>query len=305
MALLEPELEPTPTASLNLSRRPRGRGMRHPLVARLLADRVFLIGFIIVMISLGMALFGPFVVPHDPLKPDPNAISSPPSSEHWFGTDITGLDVFSRVIVSARIDVLIALAATIVSLVVGSLIGVLVSYYRSWLGRIGDIALRGIDVVQAFPLFVLAMVLVVTAGRSLVALLFILAFLNVPVYIRLTRSQVLALRSHGFVEAARATGLSESAIAFKHVYPNALAPSLVQASITMGWAIILTAGLSFIGAGIRPPTPEWGAMISIGSNQLVHGEWWSSAFPGITMAIVVFGFAATGEGLASMLRGEK
>jgi peptide/nickel transport system permease protein len=282
---------------------PRGRGALRTILATYLHDElIYAVGGIIVLVALVLAVAGPWIVPYNPLTPDSNAVSQPPSFHHWFGTDNSGLDVFSRVIASPSADVLIAVAAAIVSLVAGALIGLAVSYRSGWHGAT---AMRVADVVQSLPVYVLAMILVVTAGRSLVALVLVLSFLNVPIYIRLMRSQVLALRTRGFVEAARAVGVAEWRIALRHVLPNAIGPSLVQLSITIGWAIILTAGLSFVGAGIRPPTPEWGAMISVGANQLEFGEWWSSVFPGVALAITVFGFAVVGEGLGRVVRREE
>ncbi len=264
-------------------------------------DRLFAVGLAIVSVALFLAVFGPMIAPQSTVDPDPSALSSPPSSAHWFGTDSSGLDVFSRTIAAPRYDVTIALVAVAVSLLLGSIIGLLVSHFE---GRWGTVVMRTADVIQAFPLFVLAMVVVVTSGRSLISLVGVIAFLNVPIYIRLMRSQVLALKHRGFVDAARASGVRERTIAFRHVYPNALGPSIVQASITMGWAIILTAGISFVGAGIRPPTPEWGSMIAVGANEIVQGDWWSALFPGIAMSLTVFGFAVVGEGVRKLVQGE-
>jgi peptide/nickel transport system permease protein len=161
--------------------------------------------------------------------------------------------------------------------------------------------MRGSDVVQAFPLFVLAIVFVTGVGRSIGAIIVVIALLNVPIFLRLIRGEVLSLRERTFVESARATGNSGLAVAFRHVLPNALAPGFAQASITMGVAIIVTAGLSFIGAGVQPPTPEWGAMIAAGANSIVIGEWWPSVFPGIAMALTVFGFAVVADAVQRAL----
>lgn len=261
-------------------------------------DKLFAIGLALVTIAVFLAVFGPAIAPQSTTDPDASALSAPPSSAHWFGTDSSGLDVFSRTLAAPRYDVTIALVASIFSLLVGTVIGLLVTFFE---GHAATVVMRVADVIQAFPLFVLAMVVVVTSGRSLVSLVGVIAFLNIPIYIRLMRSQVLALKHRGFVDAARASGVRERAVAFRHVYPNALGPSIVQASITMGWAIILTAGISFVGAGIRPPTPEWGSMIATGAAEIVQGDWWSALFPGVAMSLTVFGFAVVGEGLRNLL----
>lgn len=260
---------------------------------------LFRIGTGIVLVSLLLAAFGPLIAPYDPVRADSSKVLQPPSLTHPFGTDESGFDIFSRTISAPRIDITIALVATFLSLVIGSIVGLLASYFE---GRWSNLVMRFADVVQAFPLFVLAMILVTTSGRNLVSLIFVIAFLNVPIFIRLIRSQVLALKHQSFVESARAVGNSELSIAFRHVLPNSMEPALIQSSVTMGFAILLTAGLSFIGAGVRPPTPEWGAMIASGAQSLPRGAWWPSVFPGIVMSIVVFGFATVAEGFREVLR---
>lgn len=256
-------------------------------------NRLFAAGLFLVVVFVFLAAFGRALAPYDP-RAASSVISEGPSGAHWFGTDSAGLDIFSRVISAARVDISIALAATFLSVVVGSLVGLLASFFR---GRTGELLMRGSDVVQAFPLLVLAIIYVTMAGRNISNIIIVVCLLNIPIYLRLVRTQVLVLRDRTFVETARANGSSELSIAVRHVLPNAVAPVWAQASITMGWAIIITAGLSFVGAGVQPPTPEWGAMIASGFNGIVRGEWWPSVFPGIAMSISVFGFAAVGEGL--------
>lgn len=256
------------------------------------------LGLFITLLTFFLAAFGPMIAPYSPTAADGSAILTAPSGKHWLGTDSSGSDIFSRVIAAPRIDVTIALIATAISLVVGSMIGLFASYYEGW---IGSLVMRTADVVQAFPLFVLAMILVTTSGSSLTALVFAIAFLNIPIFIRLMRSQVLSIKGRSFVEAARAAGHREFKIAVRHVLPNSLEPGLIQASVTIGFAIILTAGLSFVGAGVRPPTPEWGSMISSGANTIILGQWWPSVFPGIAMSLAVLGFAIVGEALQDAL----
>ena len=259
---------------------------------------LFAIGVGIALITILLIPFGPMLAPFNPTTADPNAILLGPSAQHWFGTDSSGFDVFSRVIAAPRIDVSVALISTGISFVLGSIIGLFASFYEGWLG---EVVMRSADVVQAFPLFVLAMIIVTTAGESLTALVFAIAFLNTPIFVRLMRSQVLSMKRRSFVDAARATGNREWVIALRHVLPNCLEPGLIQASVTIGFAVILTAGLSFVGAGVRPPTAEWGSMIAADANSLILGEWWPSVFPGIAMSLSVLGFAILGEGLQDIL----
>lgn len=213
---------------------------------------------------------------------------------HVLGTDDSGLDVFSRLLAAPRVDVTVALSATLLSGLVGSALGLLAGYYQNWAT---EVMMRASDVVQSFPVFILAMILVTLSGRSTVNIVLVLGILFVPTYLRLTRSQVLSQRRSLYVDASRAIGNREITTALKHVLPNSLGPTLIQAPITIGWAILLTAGLSFLGAGVRPPTPEWGSMIALGAGSIIVGEWWPSFFPGLAISFTVFGFALVGNAL--------
>lgn len=273
---------------------------------------LFRLGMVLVLASLLLMLFGPGLAPFDVGRPSDQIDQPPPALTavpgllwevlgrtphapvHWFGTDSAGLDIFSRVIAAPRTDVAIAVGANLVSLLVGSLLGLLAGTVRGWTG---GLLMRVSDLVQAFPVFITGMILVTLAGRTTWTIVLTLALLYTPIYVRLTRSEVLAQQRRGFVDAARALGRGEAEIALRHVLPNALAPALIQASVTVGFAILMTAGLSFVGAGVRPPTPEWGLMIAAGSDQIAQGEWWPSVFPGLAISITVFGYAAFGNGL--------
>lgn len=271
----------------------RGVSLRARLMATFLESKLLLVAAVIAFIFVLMAIVGPYLVPHDP-RAATGSVLAPPGGEYWFGTDAAGLDIFSRVLAGARVDITIALLATSLSVIVGCSIGLLSSFFG---GRVGSLVLRVSDVVQAFPLMVFAMIFVTMGGRSAINIIAVVAFLNVPIFIRLTRTQVVALKGRTFVEAARADGASEWSAAFRHVFPNSLTPVWAQLGITLGWSIIVTAGLSFIGAGIQPPTPEWGSMVALGANGMVSGAWWPSVFPGLAMSLAVFGFAAVAEGV--------
>lgn len=273
---------------------------------------LFRVGVALVVLSVVLMVVGPWIVPFDPGRPTDSVSDPPPSLAevpglvwavvsgaphepiHWFGTDATGLDVFSRVVAAPRTDVMIAVSANALSLVLGTLLGLAAGMLRPWAG---GLVMRVSDLVQAFPVFITGMILVTLAGRSNGTIILTLALLYTPIYVRLTRSEVVTQSRRGFVDASRALGRSGLWVATRHVLPNALAPSLIQASVTIGFAILMTAGLSFVGAGVRPPTPEWGLMIASGADQLVQGEWWPSVFPGLAISLTVFGFAALGSGL--------
>jgi len=276
------------------------------------ADWLMRVGVFIVVLVVVLAIFGPYIGPYDPTRTTIRIAFPPPGlteipgllldrisgkldyPPHWMGTDANGYDIYSRVIAAPRTDLKIALLANILSLIVGVFFGLLAGYWRNW-GT--EFLIRVSDVLQSFPVFIMAMVLVALAGRSSTNIIIALALVYTPIYIRLTRAEVLSQTSRGFVEAARAMGNSELSIALRHVLPNSLTPALIQSSVTIGFAILLTAGLSFVGAGVRPPTPEWGLMISTGANQIVLGEWWPSVFPGLAISLTVFGFAVLGNAL--------
>lgn len=281
-------------------------------------DWLFLIGVTIVATVTVLAVIGPYIGPYDPTLTTPRVAVPPPGlteipglliaqftgqleyPPHWMGTDASGYDIFSRVIAAPRTDLTIALAANALSLALGVFLGLVAGYWRNWAT---ELLMRVSDVMQSFPVFISAMVLVALAGRSTTNIVIALAFVYVPIYIRLTRAEVLSQTSRGFVEAARAMGRPELSIALRHVLPNSLTPALIQSSVTIGFAILLTAGLSFVGAGVRPPTPEWGLMISTGANQIILGEWWPSVFPGIAISLTVFGFAVLGNALERRYEG--
>jgi peptide/nickel transport system permease protein len=260
--------------------------------------------------ALFLAAFGEYVAPYSPIDSSfmpsmpPPALADVPgllwaaitgtATEpiHWFGTDSSGFDVFSRVLCAPRIDLSIALAANALAMLIGVPFGLVAGYFRN---PLTEFMMRVSDVLQSFPVFISAMILVALGGQSILNVVLALSLLYAPIYVRLTRTEVLAQKSRGMVEASRAIGQSEMMIALKHVLPNSMGPALVQSSVTIGFAILLTAGLSFVGAGVRPPSPEWGLMISTGANDIVLGQWWTSVFPGIAISLTVFSFAVIGD----------
>ena len=193
----------------------------------------------------------------------------------------------------------IALGGALISLVIGTFLGLIAGFYRNWAS---EFMMRISDVLQSFPVFITAMILVALSGRQTGNLVLALALVYTPIFVRLTRAEVMAQSERGYVQAALAVGNSRWTIAIKHVLPNSLVPSLVQMSVTIGFAIILTAGLSFVGAGVRPPTPEWGSMIAIGAQQLILGEWWPSVFPGAAISLTVLGYAFVGHTIEAEFR---
>jgi peptide/nickel transport system permease protein len=259
-------------------------------------DQAVLVAFVLVLIT---AAIGPFAAPYPPTFADPLQRLVSPNAAHPFGTDENGIDVLSRLIAAPRTDVLLAVIATTLSVAIGAPLGVIAGYFegadRRAMRWISEGTLRILDVIQAFPVFILAMVLVAIRGTGPVNVVLAIAFVNFPVFLRLVRSEILSLREHLYAEAAVALGNSELGVGFKHLLPNAWPTVLVQVSVTIGFAVLLTAGLSFVGAGVSPPTPELGSMIASGAKFMIIGQWWVAMFPGLLLGLIVFTFAVMGD----------
>jgi peptide/nickel transport system permease protein len=244
-----------------------------------------------------LALFGPSIVPYDPLASSAAQLQAP-SAAHWFGTDQLGRDLFSRVVVATRLDLAIAVIAVALSFLVGSVAGTLAGYYGGWIDQVVG---RLSDTIMAFPLFVLAMGIVAALGNTVENIVYATAIINLPFYVRVARAETNVRRNAGFVVAARLGGNSDFRLLAGHMYPNILPPMMVQISLNMGWAILNAAGLSFIGLGVRPPTPEWGIMVAEGATFIVSGEWWLALFPGGALMLAVFCFNLLGDGLRDLI----
>lgn len=244
------------------------------------------------------ALIGQWLVPYDPLTTNAAQALQPPSAAHWFGTDQLGRDVFSRVVVATRLDLTISVVAVAISFVIGSILGALAGYWGGWLDSVLN---RILDTIMAFPLFVLAMGIVAALGNTIENIIYATAIINIPFYARVVRAEVNIRREAGFALAARLSGNSHLRTLAFHIFPNALPPMMVQVSLNMGWAILNAAGLSFVGLGVRPPTPEWGIMVAEGANYIISGHWWVALFPGLWLMLAVFTFNLMGDGLRDLV----
>ncbi|WP_191084906.1 ABC transporter permease [Roseococcus microcysteis] len=245
-----------------------------------------------------VAFFAPWLAPYDPIASNvPNALQ-PPSAAHWAGTDQLGRDVFSRILHGTRVDLAIAFSAVSLSFVIGAVVGSFCGYVGGALDRVVG---RLVDVLMAFPLFVLAMALVAALGNSIENIILATAFINLPFYIRFARAEVNVRRNLGWVEAARASGDSDLSVVLRFLLPNVLPAMAVQISLNLGWAILNAAGLSFIGLGITPPTPEWGIMVAEGARFITSGHWWLVGFPGLALMLSVLCFNLLGDGLRDIL----
>jgi peptide/nickel transport system permease protein len=245
-----------------------------------------------------VAIFAPWLAPYDPIASDVPSALQPPSAAHWAGTDQLGRDVFSRLLVATSLDLAIAITAVAVSFAFGAVIGALCGYTG---GRLDKAVGRFVDVLMAFPLFVLAMAMVAALGNRVENIVIATAIINLPFYIRFARAEVNIRRNLGWVEAARASGESHVAVVLRFLLPNVLPAMAVQMSLNLGWAILNAAGLSFIGLGVKPPTPEWGIMVAEGARFISAGRWWLVAFPGFALMLAVLCFNLLGDGLRDIL----
>lgn len=262
------------------------------------SNPVTLLAFAMFAVLLVTALFGPMLVPYDPLQSNAARALQSPSFDHWFGTDNLGRDVLSRVVIATRLDLAISVAAVALSFVIGSVLGSIAGYWGGWLDAVLN---RLFDTIMAFPLFVLAMGIVAALGNTVENIVYATAVINIPFYARLVRAEVNIRRDAGFAQAAKLAGNSDIRVLALHIFPNALPPMMVQVSLNLGWAILNAAGLSFIGLGVRPPTAEWGIMVAEGANFIVSGEWWLAIFPGLALMFAVFTFNLLGDGLRDIV----
>ncbi|HEX6288326.1 MAG TPA: nickel transporter permease [Herpetosiphonaceae bacterium] len=290
MTVSDSRLLPASAEELPASTRRRDlvRAMRQPAV---------IAGIVVLICFGGAALLAPWLSPADPLAQNVVAGLRPPSAEHLLGTDKLGRDLLSRMLYGARISLLVGVAVVTLAGGLGTLLGLVAGYAGGW---IDEALMRLTDIFFAFPALILAMAIAGALGPSLQNALIAISVVSWPVYARLIRGQVLSLKQQEFIQAARTLGVPEWRIILRHLLPNTLAPLLVQTSFDMGAAITAVAGLSFIGFGAQPPTPEWGVMISEGRNYITT-QWWLSTIPALAILLVVGGFNLLGDGLRDAL----
>jgi peptide/nickel transport system permease protein len=279
---------PAPTAERVARRRQLTYALRQPSIA---------IGAVVLLLFLVAAAFAPLLSPNDPMEQDIVNGLKPPSAEHLLGTDKLGREILSRLLYGARISLFVGFSVVVLAGTLGTLLGLIAGYVGGWAD---EAIMRITDIFFAFPALILAMAIAGALGPSLQNALIAISAVTWPVYARLIRGQVLALKQREFVLAARTVGVPESQIVLRHLLPNTLAPLLVQISFDMGGAITAVAGLSFIGFGAQPPTPEWGVMISEGRNYMAT-QWWLGACPALAILLVVGGFNLLGDGLRDLL----
>lgn len=289
MATLE-----TPAAALFTARLPA----RRPWWERALHTRNLMLGIGLLGVILLLAIAAPLVTPYGPYTTDYAHALQPPSLQHLFGTDMYGRDIFTRVLYGGRIDLQVGVLSVLAPFLIGTLLGALAGYFGGWWDTL---VMRIVDVVQAFPFIILIIAIVAILGPGLRNMYVAVALVAWVVYARLIRGEILVEKQKEYVLAARALGNTDSRVIFRHLMPNVILPSLVFATADMALYILLAAALSFLGLGVKPPTPEWGAMITEG-QPFMTTAWWISALPGTAIIATGIALSLIGDGLADLFR---
>jgi len=264
---------------------------------RLIKSRIGIAGLSVIFILLFIAIFAPVLAPHDPLKTDIIARYKAPSSEHLLGTDGMGRDILSRIIFGSRISLQVGLISVSLALIFGVGFGLVAGFYG---GKVDMVIMRFMDIMLAFPSILLAIAIVAILGPQLKNAMLAIGIINVPRFARIIRSSVLSIKESEYISAARALGAGDIRILFKHILPNAMAPLIVQTTLSIATAILEAAALSFLGLGAQPPSPEWGAMLSDARSSLQKAPW-VATFPGLAIIFGVLGFNLLGDGLRDAL----
>lgn len=274
-----------------------GRSHTWRRVWRTLRNPLSLGGLWIIGLLIVVAVAAPAIAPYDPLRTDTFSRLRPPGTDHFFGTDQLGRDIFSRVIHGSRISLRIAILAAAVALSIGAPMGIVSGFFR---GRVDDLLMRLTDMFISFPSLILAMAIAAALKPTLENVVLAISLSAWPAYARLARSMTLGIREENYIEAARAIGAGNGRLLFRHILPGVVSPVTIQVSLDMGGILLTAAGLGFIGFGAQPPTPEWGLMISEGRNY-IPAQWWVSTFPGLAISMVVLGFNLLGDGIRDAL----
>lgn len=264
---------------------------------RLSKNKLAILGLIIIIVMILIAFFADFIAPYGYDEQDLTMAFQGPGNGHLFGTDEFGRDIFSRVVYGTRISLLIGFVAVAIAVVIGVLLGAISGYYGD---KVDNIIMRLMDILLSIPQILLAIAIVAALGNGLFNLMLAVGLSSIPHYARIIRASVLSIKDQEFIEAAKAAGSSDLRIIFKHIIPNCLAPIIVQATLGVALAILTAAGLSFIGLGIAPPTPEWGSMLSSGRNY-IRDYSYMTMFPGLAIVVTIFALNVLGDGLRDAL----
>lgn len=275
----------------------RSRSAALAAVAVLGRSRTALVGVVIVVMLVAGAASAPWLAPSSPTVGTLRDRTQPPSREHLLGTDQLGRDILSRILWGARLSLFLGIGATGLALIVGSAAGLVAGYEG---GLLESLSMRAVDILLAFPLYLVALIVIAILGPSFTNTVFAVAIATTPTFARLARGETLALRDREYVDAARALGVPRTRILYRHILPNIISPLMVVASLAVGNAILVEASLSFLGLGPSPPTPSWGLMINDGL-QVLRSAFWVPLFPGLAITITVLGFNLLGDGIRDAL----
>ena len=264
---------------------------------KLCENKFALVSMCIVVLMILMAIFAPLIAPYPFDEQNYEAVMVDPSLQHPFGTDQFGRDVFARIIHGGRLSLSLSIISMSIAVAIGAFIGAVAGYYG---GRVDDVLMRLMDILLAIPPMLMSISIVAALGQSMVNLLIALAIAYIPVFARVIRSTILSIKGQEFVEAARACGTSNARIILRHIIPNAIGPIIVEATLTMGAAILVISSLSFMGLGIEPPAPEWGTMLYEG-REVIRSSPYLVIFPGIAIALSVMSLNLLGDGLRDAL----
>ncbi len=267
------------------------------VIQRFRRNRLAVIGALIILLIVLMAIFAPLLAPYDPTEQDYEALLLPPSWEHPFGTDDLGRDILSRIIYGSRYTLLVGIGVVLIVAVVGSLLGFIAGYYR---GKLDTLIMRLVDVMLSVPVLVLALAIAGALGGGLINVIIAIGAVGWTQFARLVRGEVLHIRGTEYIKAAKALGANDFQIIFFHLAPNMVAPVIVYTTLYIPSAILWAASLSFLGLGVQPPIPEWGALIADGRSYLSYA-WWIATMPGLAIMLTVLGFNFMGDGLRDAL----
>ena len=267
------------------------------IVERFLKNNAAVLGLLIIIVLAIMAIFPGLITSPDYISQDLNKQFQPPSKEHFLGTDEVGRDMLTRIVWGARTSLSIGIVSVLIACVVGVFIGLIAGYYG---GKIDNVLMRLMDVLLAIPNLLLGISMVAALGRSTSNLTMAIALGTIAPFARVARSSVMTVKDQEYIESAKSTGAGDIRVMSKYVFPNALSPIIVQISMSIANAILTISGLSFIGLGVAPPTPEWGSMLSVGRGY-IRDYWWVVTFPGVAIMLTVFAFNLLGDGLRDAL----
>ncbi len=286
-------MQTTTVAPIALPRSRRSAGI---VAGRLWRDKRASFGLVIIVLAIASALFAPKIVPHDPQFQSDDLLEVP-SSRHWLGTDDLGRDLLSRIIFGSRVSIFVGVVTVALAATAGVMLGLVSGYYGRWVDML---VMRYIDLQWAFPNFIIAVGLVAVFGTGLANVIVAVTLAFLDDFARITRGIVLAVREEDYVAAARAMGGSDRRIMLRHILPNALSPIIVQATVSVSYAILAEAGLSFLGLGVKPTTPTWGLILN-DARPFFISAWWLGIFPGLAIMLIVLSINFVGDGLRDLL----